>query len=147
MFLEGASSKSDLSIDAPVNILHLNAQSVRNKLPEIEIFLNEDLPGLDVFCVSEHFLTTDTAGYCQLEGFDTVSCFARDQMDRGGSMVCARKGIPCVAVPEVTEASIEGICEAAGVYMKQDGLLVVSLYRPPKGDFDTFWRLWKLSSR
>lgn len=108
-----------------------------NKFSELEVFVNDELK-LDIFCVTEHFLLDDMIDNYSIENFEIISHFARSTERRGGSLIMCKIGIPAMNVPNLIDLSVEGLCEIAAVDMQRDHLRVVSVYRPPKGDFQAF---------
>lgn len=60
----------------------MNVQCIRNKVPEIELFLNMNV--YHVLCICEHWLSRYDVGLYDLEGFNLAGCFCRDRAKNGG---------------------------------------------------------------
>lgn len=126
--------------DDKFKVVHLNAQSVRNKQLELEVFINDELDGVDVFCITEHFLAECEIDYFTLENFKLISHFSR-QKSRGGSLIMCRNGVQSSSILEVADISEANVCEIAAVLVESQRIQVVAVYRPPGANFDLFMEL------
>jgi exonuclease III len=123
-----------------VKILNYNIRSLRNKHEELSIHLG-DLFGktcqldLRILCLTETWLPDSE--YIPLDSFRLVSAFGRSQRRGGGVSIYVGEDVPAEKIEitnphemdfEVTAASIGG----------NNSLLVICVYRPPRGDINTF---------
>ena len=118
-------------------VIHQNVCSLRNKLEEVEVFLQEH-KNYDLVCFSEHFMTQDEVASLVINGFTPASWYARHEHIRGGVVILAKNGIDCFERHDLVAKSVEMSCEVAAAEIKDINLIVLAIYRPPGGNFDVF---------
>ena len=118
-----------------LKIIDLNVQSILNTLDSLELFLKHEKP--DIFCVSEHHLHPLTKKLANLAGYRVASIFCRKKKIRGGVAIFSRLGISCKEI-DLTSYSIERDCEMTAVQIHELDVLIITIYRSPKGNFEHF---------
>nr|CAI5829164.1 unnamed protein product [Callosobruchus analis] len=93
-----------------ISVLHLNIQSLRSKVSEIEIILNEN--SIDCLCVNEHWLYGDEFSVLKLSGYCTASDFCRSLKAHGGELHY----------------------EVSGILLTNVATQIITVYRAPNGD-------------
>lgn len=111
-------------------------QSIRNKINEFEAFFS-DKP-FNVCCVSEHFLKDNEINSLHLNNYIVVSSFCRLRNKGGGTIILADPIFETNPLNYINNSSIEKHVELCGIYIKHYNIYVLSVYRSPTGDFDTF---------
>lgn len=121
-----------------VVIICLNVQCITNKLVVLSLFVDEARPS--VLCISEHWLNADEGlFYGKLRSLNMISVFCRQKHKNGGTAIFVHESINSRAI-DLGLYSIEKQIELAAVELVglADKLTIVSVYRPPNGDLDTF---------
>lgn len=120
------------------NIVHQNIQGIRNKIIELELFLNET--SCDVFCVSEHWAKNDQVISLNIEGYMNVAYYCRNAHIHGGVCMYVRNGIRYSELNFVNDMSVEKHFECTGVKVSINGnkFIILTTYRSPEGDFALF---------
>lgn len=119
-------------------VIHLNVQSISSKLESLELYLNVEKP--DIFCVSEHHLHLLETTLIHFPGYELGSIYARSIKTRGGVAIFVKRGLEFKEI-NLTKYVSEIDCELAAVQIKELDLIVITVYRSPKGDYDNFIRL------
>lgn len=125
------------SSNSEFKILFLNIQSMRNKINEIECFLVDKGSSIPLLCFSEHWLTDNECEGASLENYNLMSSFACGEAGYGGSAIFAHHTISCKDLMHLKKTSLSNICELAAVNLPELQL-IISVYRPPTGDFGIF---------
>lgn len=120
-----------------LRILHLNVQSIMNKIDNVSVLLSEKNP--DIISVVEHWCKEECLEIVQFPGYKKVTSFCRSKRGHGGSVIFARNGMD-VKVLKISKFSEEMVCESCAVRLNigQHSVSIVSVYRPPMGDFESF---------
>jgi exonuclease III len=115
-----------------LSALHLNAQSVRNKINELGIYLAGQQA--DIICLSEHWLNegeiVNWPGYAQA----SVVC----RKSRGGGAAIYTKDSIQAKPLDVSAFSVDHTIELSAVDLTKSYTTVITAYRPPSGDFEIF---------
>lgn len=125
-------------LETAISVLHLNVQSLRNKAPQLELFINTLInePKPQIICLTEHWLTSTESKMNWITDYWTASSFCRKGKGYGGSCILVHKFlIDCTKEKETLKnMSKEGLfeCSAVDVVLKKSSILFISLYRPPK---------------
>ncbi|KAL3277939.1 hypothetical protein HHI36_013280, partial [Cryptolaemus montrouzieri] len=123
-----------------LNVVHLNIQSVRNKIPQINIYANgTDTVGTncDILCMTEHFLKKNEADSFVVENFNVESCFSKNT-NSGGSLILSRENIKCLELVKLKNVSRVNDCEISVIQVCKEKLKIAAIYRCPTGDFEVF---------
>lgn len=150
-----------------INILHQNIQSLRKKIPDIEVFLENrnkhkistdsasskehhfkesEVNSIDLLCFSEHWLTEDNLNAINLTNYKKISSFSRTTYTHGGVSIFASDKITNIKCREdINKVSIEKHIELAGIEInlsknKRENAIVIVLYRSTSGDIAIFFR-------
>lgn len=132
------------------NILHLNTQSIKGKVGQLEIFINEK--EADVCCFSETFLNDDEVNILQLDGYKKVANFCRKRKKCGGVVIYVKNTIDCNEIQWISEMSIESHFECCGIVITGLNFLIVCVYRSPNSNLEIFlnkleYLLYKITIR
>ena len=119
-----------------IKLFHLNVQSIKNKIDELELTLNDKK--IDIACVTEHWLQSSDPKSLVIEGYEVLSYFSRNLHEHGGSLILVKQ---CLAnmfksYAPVSSAAIEAHCEICGVTFKD--VCIICCYRPGTGNVDVF---------
>lgn len=82
-------------------LMHLNIQSIRNKVSMLEVTLNH--VNAQALCVNEHWLTNDEASILNINNFLLAACFSRDRT-YGGVAIYLRQDV------EFLEIDLKKLC-------------------------------------
>lgn len=110
-------------------ILHLNTQSIANKIDELSLLLTEH--NVNVVCVSEHWLCKDSIEAVKLLDYLLVSYFCRDK-PRGGVAIFANPMAKYRAI-DLNKFSISVHAEFCGTEILNSHTVLVALYRSSSG--------------
>ena len=111
-----------------------NINILLNKLAQLKLFLVNDSPSLDVYCMSETFLTeTINDSYICIDGYTFVR---KDRLNKkeGGLIMYARDGISYKRRKDL-EGPIETVC--IEIKYSNRSISLTSVYRPPNNDSDS----------
>lgn len=122
-------------------IIHQNMQICANKGEQLEIFLIEEKPC--ILCLTEHGLTSDEIKMFNIEGYSLISSFCRNNYKGGGVAIYAINRL--IMEEYMTQDKImhaqEKNFELAIARVQEYQLVVITLYRSPTGNLDTFFDL------
>ena len=121
-----------------LRLLHINIQSMRNKISELEAYLAAKEPNIDVICVSEHWLQESEIQYIKVGEFTVASHFARTEFTHGGTLILLNKSLESYPLLNLNKFSIEKHCEIAAAKIKNLNITILTIYRSPIGDFNVF---------
>lgn len=126
-----------IDVTKKLTVLHINIQSLCNKLDNLELLLCDE--GVDVLCLSEHWLQLDTISSVKIQGYSLVSNFSRTNSIHGGSLILVKDSLVALFRPceIVTNASIESHSEMCSVLLND--VCIICCYRPYNGDFNLFY--------
>lgn len=116
-----------------INIFHINVQSIRNKLLELELVAHDN--NVVFICINEHWLNDNELNGVSLDNFDLIAKFCRVDKIHGGVCIFARQGFPCSPI-NFDDLTQEVDFEVAGLRYKN--YHIITIYRSPSGDFDRF---------
>lgn len=78
VFSAGSSSGASLSgVIYNLNIAHMNIRSLRSKAEELEAFISDVIPDVNLFCLTEHWLHHSETDFRFLSDFYIADCFSR----------------------------------------------------------------------
>lgn len=126
-------------MNGSINIIHQNIQCVRNKILELEIFIEslEEIP--DLVCLTEHWLSKEEEHFFKIEHYHVVSCCSRVTSVHGGSCILVRDTLQDFEdVPFIKDMSVECEIEISCIMSKIRKLVVMSIYRTGLGNLSTF---------
>ena len=130
------------SSDNNLHIVHLNAQSARNKKGFISAFLQS--VNCDIFCICEHWLTNDEISSFSLDGFN-LCAFSTRKTRRGGGTAIFYRSPSNIEIQAATLqiACVEEIFEycAVSTTVNNQRYLIISLYRSPHASTEEFFHI------
>lgn len=129
-----------------LNIFHINIQSIRNKLEELEAFLGT-LPN-HVLCINEHWLKREEVYMYVPAGYELVTIYCRAKNGYGGVSIFFKNNIKVEhAVLDIEKFCVEQIFEVVGVTFPKSKLVIISLYSTPNTDVNDFIKCWERLTR
>lgn len=121
-----------------MSILHQNIQCLRNKVDEVDIFINGMEMKPEIICFTETWLKAEEADFIKIEGYEKRACFCRVEMQHGGASIFSKESTMVEPVDEIKKLTIEGQIECVAVKSVSNKLLVVCIYRTNLGDSNIF---------
>lgn len=117
--------------------MQFNIQCVSNKIENLEVFLSSRSP--DIVSLVEHWCSLDSLPTATILGYKQAATFCRQEHKHGGTMIYTKSDIESKEL-KVTDLSVELQCEfcAVRMYFQSTTFTVVSVYRPPSGNFELF---------
>lgn len=124
-----------------IKILNLNIQSIRKKVNELNVILEEVKPSF--ICINEHWLKENEVDYYKLDNFSLVSTYCRATHDCGGTAIFTSNQF-CKQTKEIQLNKVSPVeihCEfcCAEFTINEFCFILVSIYRSPNGDFGIFF--------
>ncbi|XP_049785881.1 uncharacterized protein LOC126188330 [Schistocerca cancellata] len=117
--------------------MHLNVQSIKNKIDEIDMFLSSN--PCHVFCVNEHWLSPAEIALYTPEGFELVSSYCRTKSSHGGVAIFIKRNSNIEYVAQkVDHFCKEQLFEIAALLLPKLKLVIISIYRTPSSDIHQF---------
>lgn len=101
--------------NSTTSIIHLNVQSVTNKLPQLEVFLQETKPIL--LCLIETWTPEEGIAYTNLLGYHISDYYCRSTYKHGGVLILAENGTEVKAVKFIKQYCVEKHIEMGAVYI------------------------------
>lgn len=126
-------------VKSSFKIFHINIQSIRSKLSEIDIYidsLSENVP--DVLCFSETFLKNGDQSCIQIEGFKLAEYFCRKNQRRGGVCIFVKNFVHFNKLEWLHDFAVVENFECCGIYIPEIKIIVICLYRSGK-NFNIFF--------
>lgn len=119
----------------------MNIQSICNKIDALEIYLN--VADVDVICITEHWLDSNTIGNIKLKNYNISAKFCRQNHTHGGVLILTKESLVANELPISYQYSMEKDIEIVGIEIKRIKTIFLSIYRSPTGKVQVF--LSKLS--
>jgi len=113
-----------------IKIFHQNIRSLRYKMNELLCHLNSDPP--HILCLTEHHLHEEELALLHADDYVLGSCYCRKLKHKGGV---------CIFVHNSMKFSfLDQVCEVCAIHLNSsiDKLCILSVYRSPSGNFNTF---------
>ncbi len=109
-----------------------NINRLVNKLDQLRLFLDSDVPPLDVYCISETFVTSIVEDhYLNVNGYSMVRK-DRQHKQGGGLIMYIRNGVNYRRRLDIECADLEIIC--IEIKLPNKSILLSTVYRPPNND-------------
>lgn len=118
------------------SIIQINCRSLLHNFNNITSLIERNAP--DVIAVSETWLKQGDEAYCNLRGYNFISCPRKEGRGGGVGVYISNKWHSSII--EDATLSLRDVCEGIVVELHYDSysLIVASLYRPPAGDLEQF---------
>lgn len=116
-----------------INLLCQNIQGLSGKVLELELFV--ECNNINIICITEHWLKHCDVS-CNVNNFQLSSLLSRKTTTCGGSLILVKNDIKYIERKDIVDLSVERHVEVSCVELKS--LVIVCVYRPPKGSFETF---------
>lgn len=118
---------------------HLNVQSLRNKLDELELWLNK-FP-YDVITINEHWLTLEETSLYVPIGYLHASSYCRQYpYIRGGTCIFVKNNIEYEVV-DMSKFSLVKVFEVSTIFLPKINTIIATVYHTPDADVDHFLQL------
>lgn len=117
--------------------MSLNIRSIKNKVDEVEVFL--DIQSPDIFCISEHWLSASEAIKLSIPQYCTSSIYCRTS-PFGGVAIFAKSWLHTILIPGIHDNCIEKVFECTGILWRGVNIevIILSVYRPPSSNISQF---------
>jgi len=94
----------------------------------------------DLVCFSEHWLVQSEIDVLKIRNYCFVSYFCRKSHIHGGVAIAVKHNLlnRFVERSDLNDLSQEMHCEVCAVQAKSLKLTIITLYRPPSGNYETF---------
>lgn len=120
--------------------MYVNVQSLVNKLEQLELIARMD--NVDIFCLSEHWLSFENLTNVNLLGYSLSSFYCRKERLHGGVAIFSsakfKFKLNTIDMLDICDdLSFECCCSVLTIGQKTYGVLLV--YRSPLGCVDTFF--------
>lgn len=125
--------------DKVTKMLSLNIRSIRNKVNQFSILLDEVKP--DIVLLNEHWLHGDEIKYYKnLEDYTLVSFSCRSVTEGGGTAIYIKNEINVKNIQYENIKPIDSDCEfsCCEVTVNKKLCTIISIYRAPNGDLKKF---------
>lgn len=119
-----------------LKLFYLNTQCIRNKIDELHFFLGNK--AFNILCFAEHWLVNNEVNFYKIEGFNLASIYCRNNLKNGGVSIMVSNDTTFSEI-DIKLYCIEQSLEVVAIYILKFNMLVMSLYRSPKGDLDLFF--------
>jgi hypothetical protein len=127
---------SELQATQPhgLSFLHINVQSIRKKINQLEVILN-DFP-VHILCVNEHWLSAQEMDLYVPTNYYLANYLCRSDSPHGGVAIYLRQNLKFeFSILDVSSFSEPSVFEIVGIRVPCFKLLIFSLYCLPKIDF------------
>ena len=124
--------------NSQIRVLHQNICSLRNKVTELEVWLNSELKQVDVICFTEHWLNHAMLNSTNISNFKLASAFCRKSSAHRGSCIYVKENIIIREIDYFTSLSEEKNFEISLINLVDYKLYVVCIYISLEGQIDYF---------
>lgn len=121
-----------------LSILHLNVQSLPNKINLIEVLLATEWIDIDILCFSEHWLSADELNLTSFPNFHLASSYCRNSLTRGGVCIYVKHGVDFVPGRVARKLNIDKDFEFTYIVLPKLDITIICIYRTPDANFKTF---------
>lgn len=111
----------------------------------MEILLNNLDRQYDIICVTEHWLKEEELDMYHLNNYNIVSNFCRKDYLHGGVLIIAHKKHETEDITPTIGPSKEIDFEVCGVRVTSTNMVILSIYRSPRGDINIFLQKMELT--
>ena len=120
-----------------IKIFHQNIRSLRYKMNELLCHLNSDPP--HILCLTEHHLHEEELALLHADDYVLGSCYCRKLKHKGGVCIFVHNSMK-FSFLNVDDYCIDQVCEVCAIHLNSsiDKLCILSVYRSPSGNFNTF---------
>lgn len=121
------------------DILHVfgqNLRSVRNKRDELVAYISDK--DFNIMCCCEHWMDREEGEEFRLPGYELGSVYCRNETRGGGTAIFLDPKLEYKEIQGVKALSVENVVEISCVLLTNYNVYIMSVYRPPDGDFEMF---------
>jgi exonuclease III len=122
-------------------IFHQNVQgfTLEKKLM-LEVFLTKELSAIQVICLTEHWMKCDYINKLNIQGFNLVTSYCRQNMGRGGVSIYIKTGTESRIITNFEYLNVEKHFESCIIELLKYNIVIICVYRTPDSDLDIFLR-------
>ncbi|XP_047040975.1 uncharacterized protein LOC124645228 [Helicoverpa zea] len=91
---------------------------------------------VQVMCITEHWHRNSEIIFLNNSNYTVQSSFVRKETIHGGSLIIVTNNLKCKERSDIVKLSVERNVELSCVELEQ--FVIICVYRPPSGDFNTF---------
>jgi exonuclease III len=127
------------SEDDTITIYHQNIRGLRNKRAELLNSLLLELP--QTLCITEHHLKELELDSTPLEHYKLGAKFCRKNVKDGGASIYVHESMSSINInlQDFCSERVIEVC-AIKIYVPTSIIYIISIYRPPDGNFPLFIR-------
>uniref|UniRef100_A0A1B6KBG4 Reverse transcriptase domain-containing protein n=1 Tax=Graphocephala atropunctata TaxID=36148 RepID=A0A1B6KBG4_9HEMI len=116
-----------------LDILFINIQGLKNKIDELALLHSN----YSVLCIAEHWLRSEEINFCVPDGFTLGNSFCRKELIHGGVCIFLASHVLFKTI-DLSKFCREQQFEVTGVELIETKVILISLYRSPKGSPELF---------
>nr|CAI5838339.1 unnamed protein product [Callosobruchus analis] len=117
-------------------VMHVNSQSIMNKIDQIEVILDTYRP--DIFCVSESWCNEHSINTTNISNYQIANYFIRRNHQHGGVTIYTKQDLVHSRISYVDNLSEEFVLEMCAIQLNSNekSLCVLAIYRSPSADVE-----------
>ena len=121
----------------PIKICHQNISILRYEMNGLLCHLNHDPP--HILCISEHHLHHEKLTSFHIENYGVGSCYCRKSKHKGGVCIFVHSSRKFTLL-DINNFCLDQDFEACAIHLNSnhDKLCILTTYRSPQGNFNTF---------
>jgi hypothetical protein len=121
-----------------IHVFYQNIRSIRSKLYELEIAINNLNLDVNIITLTEHWLKKNEEDCMVLPNFQLASIFSRETYSHGGTCIFVRNKTEFLARSDIVRLSEEKIFECSAIELKKLNIIILCIYRSPSACFKLF---------
>lgn len=111
-------------------------QGLNSKREELELYIDSMQQKPNIVCITEHWLTGNESYFTSLDGYKLITAYTRKTLQKGGSCIFAN--VETESLDSIVKLNNEGNFECAGVMVRAEKIIIISIYRSTNGSVDIF---------
>lgn len=120
----------------PFSILNINVRSINEKIEQLQELLQNEK--IQLAAITEHWVNQNNITELKIPGYKNAAYYCREE-GYGGSFILTKEDLSTQCLHQISEISMKSVVEICGVWVKDIKTIILSIYRPPKGNIDEFF--------